>query len=61
MQWLPFIKQLQARKVPTIVDLHKSELEGFLDAMEPGGLYLWVATENEQEELEILKRLEKWT
>jgi hypothetical protein len=61
MQWLPFIKQLQARKVPTIVDLHKSELEGFLDAMEPEGLYLWVAAENEQEELGILKRLEKWT
>jgi hypothetical protein len=61
MQWLPFIKQLQARKVPTIVDLHKSELEGFMDAMEPEGLYLWVATENEQEELEILKRLDQWT
>lgn len=60
MQWLPFIRELQARKMPTIVDLQKHELEAFIDQMEPEGLFLWVATENEQEELDILKRLEKW-
>jgi hypothetical protein len=28
--------------------------------MDPKGLYLWVATENEDEETAILKRIEKW-
>ncbi len=60
MQWLPFIRELQARKMPTIVDLQKHELDGFIDQMKPEGLFLWIATENEQEELEILKKLEKW-
>jgi len=61
MQWVPFIKELQAKKVPIIVDLNLAELESFMDEMNPQGLFLWVATENEQEELEILKRIERWT
>jgi hypothetical protein len=61
MQWVPFIKELQAKKMPIIVDLNKAELESFMDEMNPQGLFLWVATENEQEELEILKRIERWT
>jgi hypothetical protein len=28
--------------------------------MKPQGLFLWIATENEEEELEILKRVTKW-
>jgi hypothetical protein len=60
MQWVPFIKSLQSRGVPVVVDLGKEELDGFMDVMDPTGLFLWVATEEEQEELEILKRLDKW-
>ena len=60
MQWLPFIRELQAKKVPVIVDLNKSELAGFMDVMDPRGLFLWVATESEDEEKELLKRVEKW-
>ncbi len=59
LQWIPFIKKLQAVK-PVIVDLQKHELEPFIEQMEPEGLFLWVATENEAEELAIIKRLEKW-
>jgi hypothetical protein len=29
--------------------------------MDPKGLFLWVATEDEQEEIDILKQIEKWT
>jgi uncharacterized protein (UPF0264 family) len=47
--------------VPVIVDLNKEELESFMDEMDPQGLFLWVATQDEEEELEILKRIEKWT
>lgn len=59
MQWVPFIKKVQAR-APVIVDLNKNELEPFMDAVSPKGIFLWVATENEEEELAILKRLKTW-
>jgi hypothetical protein len=60
MQWTPFLKELQARKIPVIVDLNKNELEAFMAEMRPTGLFLWIATTNEEEELDILKRLSKW-
>jgi hypothetical protein len=60
MQWVPFIKEIQARGVPVIVDLSKDELDEFMTAMEPEGLFLWVATETEEEELDLLKRVETW-
>jgi len=61
MQWVPFIKQLQNRGVPTIVDLNPAELDGFISVMEPQGLFLWLASESEDQELEILERLKRWT
>lgn len=60
MQWVPFIKDLQSRGVPVVVDLRVEDLEVFMAEMDPKGLFLWVATENEEEELEILKHVEKW-
>ena len=60
MQWLPFLKELQAYQMPIIVDLNKKELETFMAEMKPQGLFLWIATDNEEEELEILTRLTKW-
>ncbi|KAA3657464.1 MAG: hypothetical protein DWQ04_28030 [Chloroflexi bacterium] len=60
MQWVPFIKKLQAKNVPLIVDLHKSEVDAFICEMEPQGLFLWVATDNEDEEKNLLKRIAKW-
>ena len=60
MQWVPFIKELQAKNVPVIVDLSKEDLKEFMSVMQPKGLFLWVATENEEEEKEILKYVEKW-
>jgi hypothetical protein len=60
MQWVPFIKAVQSRGVPVIVDLSPSDLDDFIDAMDPHGLFLWVATASEEEELEILKRIQAW-
>jgi hypothetical protein len=60
MQWGPFIKDLQAKHKPVIVDLSKEDLNDFISVMDPKGLFLWVATECEEEEIEILKRIEKW-
>jgi len=61
MQWIPFLQELQQRKVPVVVDLSKAELEKFIDVMDPQGLFLWIATENEEEEIAILRLIEKWT
>jgi len=61
LQWMPFIKALQAKGIPVVVDLRPNDLNEFIDAMDPHGLFLWVATENEAEELEILTRIEKWS
>jgi hypothetical protein len=60
LQWLPFLKELQSRNVPVVVDLSKEDLDSFMREMDPKGLFLWVATKNEEEELEILKKIEIW-
>lgn len=60
MQWAPFIKDLQARGMPVIVDLAPSELDGFIDVMDPHGLFLWTASESEEQELAIIERLNHW-
>lgn len=59
MQWLPLIKKIQARR-PVIVDLSAAELEAFMAEMRPEGLFLWVGSEDEEEQQVILKRLKKW-
>jgi hypothetical protein len=55
------IKETQARKVPVIVDLWREELDDFMASMQPEGLFLWIATESEEEELALLKKLGRWT
>lgn len=60
MQWVPFIKDLQSREIPVIVDLDRSELEAFMAEMDPEGLFLWIAAESEEEELAILKNIKTW-
>lgn len=59
MQWVPLIKEIQAQR-PIIVDLNKAELDAFMEAVEPEGVFLWIATESEEEELELLDRIAKW-
>ena len=59
LQWIPLIKKIQAKK-PVIVDLQPHELEPFIEQMEPEGIFLWIAVNDEAEQLAIMKRLEKW-
>ncbi len=60
LQWVPFLKELQAKNIPIVVDMDKADLEEFMEQMSPKGLFLWIATQNEEQELEILRRIEKW-
>ena len=61
MQWVPFLKDLQAREVPVIVDLDKEDLESFMAEMDPEGLFLWIASEEEEEQLDILNMVSRWS
>ena len=60
MQWAPLIQRLQARRVPVIVDLSKYELDDFMAAMRPEGLFLWIAADGEDEELAMMTKLLTW-
>jgi len=59
LQWLPVIRRIQAAGKGVVVDLQLGELESFIAAMKPEGLFLCLAAaENIQPQ--ILQRLEKW-
>ena len=60
IQWTNFIKALQAKSVPVIVDLSLADLDEFIETMDPHGLFLWIATDNEDQELDILRHMEQW-
>ncbi|MBC7960553.1 MAG: hypothetical protein H7X94_11840, partial [Vallitaleaceae bacterium] len=60
MQWIPFIKKIQASGKSLVVDLHPSELEAFIGEMSPEGLMLCMNSSDEEEQQKILKRVEKW-
>ncbi len=60
MQHIGFIKYIQSKNASVIVDLDKSDLEKFMNVVSPKGIFLWVATENDEEEQAIIKRLLKW-
>jgi hypothetical protein len=59
LQWLPVLKRIQAAGKGVVVDLQLSELEPFIAAMKPDGIYLCIAAE-ERIQPDILKRVEKW-
>ena len=59
MQWLPVIEKIQAAGKGVMVDLQPAELEPFIAATRPEGLYLCIPAQ-ESIQPDILKRLEKW-
>jgi hypothetical protein len=60
MQWVPLIKRIQQAGKGVIVDLQKCELEEFVEQMQPEGIFLWIAEDDEAEQKKIIRRLEKW-
>ncbi len=59
MQWVPFIKKIQAAGKSVVVDLQVNEIEDFIAAMDPKGLMLCIAAD-EKIQPDIMKRVEKW-
>jgi hypothetical protein len=59
LQWVPLLKRLQAAGKSIVIDLQLGELEDFIAAMEPEGLLLCLAAD-EDIQPGIIKRVEKW-
>jgi len=60
IQWVPFIKKIQAAGKSVIVDIQTHELEEFISVMEPKGLYLCISTNDYEEQERILDRIKRW-
>ena len=59
MQWIPLIKKIQAAGKSLVLDIQLTELEDFIAAMDPMGILLCIAAD-ENIQPEIIKRIEKW-
>jgi len=59
MQWVPFIKKIQAAGKSLVLDIQVSELEDFIAAVEPEGIMLCISAD-EAVQPDIIKRIEKW-
>lgn len=61
MQWIPYIRKIQASGKGIVIDLTVAELEGFMADVSPRGIYLCVATTGEEQEFDIIKRVLRWS
>ena len=61
LQHLDFIRHVQSKNKGIIVDLAKQDLEEYMERMNAKNHFLWIATESEDEEMAILKKVEKWS
>jgi len=61
LQHLDFIQYVQSRNRGIIVDLSKEDLDEYMEKMSPKNTFLWIATESEDEEFAIMKKVEKWS
>lgn len=59
MQWIPFIKKIQAAGKSVVVDLMTSELEPFMKEVNPKGILLCIAADPEIQP-DIIKKVGKW-
>ena len=59
MQWIPFIKKIQAAGKSLLLDIQLNELEDFISAVNPEGIMLCIAAD-EKDQPDIIKRIEKW-
>jgi len=59
MQWIPFIKKIQAAGKSLVLDIQLSELEDFISVMDPKGLLLCISAD-EDIQPDVIKRIGKW-
>lgn len=59
MQWVPFIKKIQAAGKSVVVDLQLGELESFMAEVDPKGIFLCINAQPEIQQ-DIIRKVEKW-
>jgi hypothetical protein len=59
MQWVPFIKRIQAAGKSVVVDLMPSELEAFMTEVDPKGILLCINADVGVQK-DIIRKVEKW-
>jgi len=60
MQWVPYIKKVQSAGKGIMLDITPDELDPIMAALRPDGLYLCIATESEDQELDIINKTLRW-
>ena len=60
MQHIPYIKYLQSKGASVIVDLDLTDLDRFMQEVDPTGIFLWIGVSSHEQEEAILKKLLKW-
>lgn len=60
MQWVPFIKKIQAAGKSVVVDLSVDELAPFMDVVRPKGILLCINASPDIQP-DIIRKVEKWT
>ena len=61
MQHLDFIRYIQSKNKGIIVDLSKDDLDEFMERMSPKNIFLWIATQTEEEEINIIRKVKEWS
>lgn len=59
LQWIPLIRRIQAAGKSVVVDLQLDELEPFIEALRPEGLFLFLPAADAEQEA-VIRRVEKW-
>jgi hypothetical protein len=60
MQWIDLIKKIQNRGKGVMVSLQPDELEAFMSAISPKGIFLCIDESKEETQLEIIDALLRW-
>lgn len=60
MQWVPLIKRIQSSGKSVVVDVQPEELDEFMQQVRPERIFLCLPSASEEEELDMLKRIERW-
>ena len=59
LQWVPLLKRILAAGKSVMVDVPPEELDAFMQALPPEGVFLCLGVRS-GEETEVLKRVERW-
>lgn len=59
MQWIPLIRRIRERGKSVVVDLRPEELDDFISAIAPEGIYLCVPVREDQQDA-VIDRVLRW-